>query len=204
MNPILTWYGHSCFRLDFGEGGSVVFDPYAPGSVPGAELPQGITADRVLCSHDHGDHNAAGRVRLSGKTPAFTLETIDTYHDPEGGRLRGKNRISIAAWGGFRAAHLGDLGCDLPEEQRAALRGLDLLLIPVGGHFTIGPEEARDLARDLAPRILVPMHYRLGSMGYPVIHELGDFTCLWDRVTEHGSPRLELTPQLRGVVVLSL
>ncbi len=204
MNPILTWYGHSCFRLDFGEGGSVVFDPYSPGSVPGIELPEELTADMVLCSHGHGDHNAADRVRLSGRTPAFSLETIDSYHDPEEGRLRGGNRISIVTWGGFRAAHLGDLGCSLPEEQRAALRGLDLLLIPVGGHFTIGPEEARDLAKDLAPRVLVPMHYRRGKMGYPVIRELGEFTGLWDLVTEHGSSRLELTPQLQGVVVLSV
>ena len=59
MDPVLRWYGHSCFRLDFGEGGSVIFDPYAKGSVPGAELPKKPEADLVFCSHDHADHNAA-------------------------------------------------------------------------------------------------------------------------------------------------
>ena len=60
----LTWYGHSCFKLDLGAGGSVIFDPYSPDSVPGAELPDDLEADMVLCSHQHGDHNAAGRVTL--------------------------------------------------------------------------------------------------------------------------------------------
>ena len=101
MNPILTWYGHSCFRLDFGAGGSVIFDPYEAGSVPGVELPGGLSADMVLCSHGHGDHNAAGRVRLSGKTPAFIVTGIDTYHDPDKGSKRGPNRISAGFHAGF-------------------------------------------------------------------------------------------------------
>ena len=204
MNPVLTWYGHSCFKLDLGEGGSVIFDPYAPGSVPGAELPEDLTADTVLCSHEHGDHNAAGRVRLSGKAPAFTVKTLDTFHDPEGGKLRGKNRIALVECGGFRAAHLGDLGCALTAEQKAALAGLDLLLIPVGGHFTIGPAEAKALLDDLRPRIAVPMHYRRGKMGYPVISELADFTGLLDGWTEVGAAKLELAPALAGVFVMSL
>lgn len=203
MNPKLTWYGHSCFRLVFSAGGSVIFDPYSPGSVPGTELPDDLSADMVLCSHEHGDHNAAGRVKLSGNPPAFTLTAIDTFHDSEGGRLRGKNRISIVEYGGFRAAHLGDLGCALTPEQAAALQGLDLLLIPVGGFFTIGPEEARDIVAQLSPRVAVPMHYRLGSMGYDVIAELGSFTGLFPAVTEAGST-LEITGDLRGICVMTL
>lgn len=204
MNPILTWYGHSCFRLDFGAGGSVIFDPYEAGSVPGVELPGGLSADMVLCSHGHGDHNAAGRVRLSGKTPAFIVTGIDTYHDPDKGSKRGPNRISIVEYSGFRAAHLGDLGCALEPDQEALLRGLDLLLIPVGGFFTIGPGEAKAVIDALKPRIAVPMHYRRGAMGYPVISPLSDFTSLCDSVGEISSATLELKPELAGIYVLNV
>ena len=204
MNPILHWYGHSCFRLDFGEGGSVIFDPYARGSVPGVELPPKPEADLVLCSHGHGDHNASDRVLITGKKPAFALHFLDTFHDPEGGRLRGPDRIAIVEYGGFRAAHLGDLGCALTAAQKAALSGLDLLLIPVGGHFTIGPEEAKAVLDQLQPRIAVPMHYRRGAMGFNVIRELEDFTRLLPDWKENGGPELELTPELAGVCVMSL
>ena len=204
MNPILHWYGHSCFRLDFGEGGSVIFDPYARGSVPGVELPPKPEADLVLCSHGHGDHNASDRVLITGKKPAFALHFLDTFHDPEGGKLRGPDRIAIVEYGGFRAAHLGDLGCALTAAQKAALSGLDLLMIPVGGHFTIGPEEAKAVLDQLQPRIAVPMHYRRGAMGFNVIRELEDFTRLLPDWKENGGPELELTPELAGVCVMSL
>ena len=204
MNPILHWYGHSCFRLDFGQGGSVIFDPYAKGSVPGAELPKGLEADLVLCSHGHGDHNAADRVRLTGKKPGFAVRFLDTFHDPEGGRLRGTNRMAVVEYGGFRAAHLGDLGCPLTEEQKKILSGLDLLLVPVGGHFTIGPAEAKALTDELKPRITVPMHYRRGAMGFNVISALEEFTELLPGWRENGGPELTLTPDLAGVFVMSL
>lgn len=204
MNPVLTWYGHSCFRLDFGAGGSVVFDPYEAGSVPGVELPGDLSADLVICSHGHGDHSAAGRVRLSGNVPAFNVTGLDSFHDPEGGKKRGANRISIVEYEGFRAAHLGDLGCSLTPEQEALLRGLDLLMLPVGGFFTIGPGEARALIDTLKPRVAVPMHYRRGNMGYPVISSLSDFTGLCETFTELPAGTLELTPQLAGIYVFNL
>lgn len=204
MTPILMWLGHSCFRLGFGEGGSVVFDPYARGSVPGAELPDYLSADLVLCSHGHGDHIAADRVELSGRETKFTVTHIDTWHDPEQGKLRGANRISVVEFASFRAAHLGDLGCALAEEQLTLLEGLDLLLVPVGGHFTIGPAEAKQLIDRLQPRVVVPMHYRRGDMGYPIISELGDFTALFDGVTEIPGSVLELGPDLRGLYVMNL
>ena len=84
------------------------------------------------------------------------------------------------------------------------LRGADLLMIPVGGFFTIGPEEAKEIIGDLQPRIAVPMHYRRGDMGYPVISPLSDFTGLFDSVTEIPSNTLELTPELAGVYVLTV
>lgn len=204
MTPNLIWYGHSCFKLDFGTGGSVIFDPYAKGSVPGAELPDVLSADMVLCSHGHGDHNAADRVTLSGKTPAFSVKGLDTFHDPEKGKLRGPNRISIVEYEGFRAAHLGDLGCALTEEEIAALSGVDLLLIPVGGHFTIDPAEAVQVLAQVQPKAAVPMHYRRGRMGFPIISALEDFLALAGAYTEVKSNTLELDGKASGVIVMNL
>lgn len=204
MNPVLTWYGHSCFKLDFGEGGSVVFDPYEKGSVPGVELPDDLCADMVLCSHGHGDHNAAARVKLSGKAPAFSVTGLDTFHDPEGGRLRGPNRISIVEYAGFRAAHLGDLGCALKEDEIAALKGVDLLLIPVGGHFTIGPEEAKQVLAQVQPKVAVPMHYRRGKMGFPIIAAVEDFLALVGAYAEVNANVLNPLDARPGVNLLNI
>ena len=204
MNPVLTWYGHSCFKLDLGADGSVIFDPYEEGRVPGVELPEGLEADLVLCSHDHGDHNAADRVTLSGKTPAFTVRELNTFHDPEQGKLRGRNRIAIIECGGFRAAHLGDLGCGLTADEIAALQGVDLLLIPVGGFYTIGPAEAAEVLRQVQPKAAVPMHYRRGDMGYPVIAALEDFLGLVGNYREIASNTLKLNGEAAGVIVLNV
>ena len=202
--PILTWYGHSCFGLDLGAGGSVIFDPYSPESVPGAELPKGLAADLVLCSHQHGDHNAADRVKLGGRKPAFTLKLLDSFHDPDRGKKRGPNKIALVEYEGFRAVHLGDLGCPLTQEQIDVLKEPDLLLIPVGGFFTIGPEEAVKVLEQLRPRAAVPMHYRRGEMGFSVLSPLEDFTGRCPGWKEWKSSVLEIGPDTAGVYVMSL
>ena len=127
----LTWNGHSCFTLKTQQG-TLVLDPYRPGSVPG--LPDlRLNADGVYCSHGHDDHAGAELVTLSGKGHTVQVEELETYHDPEQGTLRGKNTIRIFTAEGLRVAHLGDLGCELTPEQMGRLTGLDALLFPVGG-----------------------------------------------------------------------
>ena len=200
---ILTWYGHSCFRLDLGPGGSVVFDPYSPGSVPGVELPEHLEADMVLCSHQHGDHNAADRVRLTGRKPAFRLTLLDSFHDPDKGAKRGANNIALVEYEGFRAVHLGDLGCALNEKQIDTLRKADLLLIPVGGFFTIGPDEAAAVCEQLQPRVIVPMHYRRGEMGFNVLTPLEAFTGKYADYAELPGNMLEIGPETSGIFVLN-
>ncbi len=172
----LTWYGHSCFLVETAEG-SAVLDPYAPGSVPGLTLPP-LRADLVLCSHGHRDHGHAQGVTLTGETPALRVETLDTWHDDKGGALRGPNTVHILEAEGLRLAHLGDLGHMLSREQIQALGRIDILLIPVGGHYTIGPETAAEVVRALRPGITVPMHYRGAGFGYDVIGPVEDFTRL--------------------------
>ena len=185
----LTWLGHACFLLETAEG-SVVFDPYAPGSVPGLKLPP-LRADAVLCSHGHRDHGYAEAVRLSGKKPAFHLETLACFHDDRGGALRGANTIHIVEAEGLRVAHLGDLGHAPDEPLLRALGRIDLLLIPVGGHYTIGPATADAAARAIGARLTVPMHYRGAGFGYDVIGPVEDFLRLRERVLRLDGPAFD-------------
>ena len=173
----LRWNGHACFSLTC-RGYTVVFDPYEDNYVPGFG-PLDLEADLVLCSHGHGDHSAAHVVKLrQGGTNPFTITEIHTFHDPQGGALRGENTIRILEAGGLKAAHFGDLGCELTPTQLAELQGLDIAMIPVGGFYTIGPEEAKALVDKLGARVVVPMHYRMGDVGLPAIRELDDFLAL--------------------------
>lgn len=189
---LLTWLGHSCFRVEAG-GSSLVLDPYEDGSVPGL-APLDVEADAVYCSHEHRDHGASGKVRLSGKPCALTVEVVDCFHDDRQGALRGRNRIHLISDGVQHIAHLGDLGHIPDEATLARLTGLDALLIPVGGYYTIDANTAERLCERLSPRVVVPMHYRLGGMGYEVLSTLDSFTRLRTDVVRYDTDRLTLTP----------
>lgn len=169
----LTWYGHSCFKAEF-MGGSVVFDPYAPGKVPGLELPQ-MEADMVICSHKHGDHYSPDSVHISGRSHQLAVEQIETFHDGCGGTLRGMNTVSVVSSDGIRLAHLGDLGHELSPAQLAALGRIDVLLIPVGGYYTIDAAQAKSVIGAVKPKITVPMHYRFKDRGLAPLAEIDDF-----------------------------
>lgn len=172
----ITWYGHSCFMLE-SECGSLVFDPYSDGSVPGWTLPQ-LTADAVLCSHGHADHAGVEKVTLSGRGNGYSVDTVECFHDDAMGAKRGNNVIHIVTGGGVRVVHLGDLGHGLDAAQYAAIGSPDVLLIPVGGYFTIDAAQAHEIAGKIGARITVPMHYRGEDYGYDVIGPLSDYTAL--------------------------
>ena len=160
----ITWIGHACFKVE-SEGFTVVFDPYENGYVPGL-LPVNESANVVLCSHEHGDHNARHLIELKeGKSP-FKVKEIHTFHDPDKGTKRGPNTIHVLDDGKVRIAHFGDLGCELEEEQKKALEGLDVSLIPVGGFFTIDAVQAAKLVDEIRPKIIIPMHYRDDKQGF--------------------------------------
>ena len=173
---IIQWNGHSCFTLKTAQG-TVVLDPYAPGSVPGLP-PLKLTADAVLCSHGHADHNYVQGVELSGRPCGVQVEALPCFHDGARGAKRGSNLILILSAEGMRVAHLGDLGHDLELEQLEKLRGADVLMIPVGGFYTIDAEQAHQIVEELRPRIVLPMHYRGEGFGYEVLSPVGDFLAL--------------------------
>lgn len=190
----ITYLGHSCFALESKEY-KVILDPYQPDSVPGYR-PLHEEAERVLCSHDHRDHSGTDCVTLGrGGEDPFTVTTLSTWHDDVQGAKRGPDTIHILDDGQCRVAHLGDLGCELAPEQLEQLRGLDALMIPVGGFYTIDARQAKALADELKPRVVIPMHYRGEGFGYDVIGPLADFTALCQNVVEYPGSQLELTAE---------
>lgn len=176
----LTWCGHSCFLLE-SRVGSVVFDPYAPGSVPGLALPP-LKADAVICSHEHADHFYPEGVELSGQKPDFKMQRFDCWHDDVKGAKRGKNTMTLVEADGLRVLHMGDLGHMLSPSQLAAFGRVDVLLIPVGGFYTIDAQQAAALAAEIAPSVTVPMHYRGDGFGYDVIAPVEEFLRLMNNV----------------------
>ena len=176
----ITWHGHSCFTLTCDDY-SVVLDPFSDGTVPGYG-PVRETADEVLCSHEHGDHNFRDAVKLrrQGRKNPFIVKELLIPHDDAQGTKRGMNLIRIFDNGRLRVAHFGDIGCPLNEEQKALLQGLDAVLVPVGGYYTMEPDGIAAMLKAIAPRVIVPMHYRSESFGYDVIGTLPDFLKLMD------------------------
>ena len=178
----ITWCGHACFLLE-SSCGSVVFDPYAPGKVPGWELPP-LTADKVVCSHGHADHSWAEGVTPTGRAFSGKLTQIPSFHDDRRGALRGENLITLVEAEGLRVVHMGDIGCALTAEQIDALGRVDVLMIPVGGHYTVDAAQAREIARALGAAIVIPMHYRGPGFGYDVIGTVEPFLKLAGNVKE--------------------
>ena len=180
----LRWLGHACFELKYKDF-TVVFDPFQDNYVRGFGALD-VAADLVLCSHFHNDHGAAHVVRpLEGHENPFRVTGIQTFHDPEQGALRGENIIHLMEADGFRVAHLGDIGCELTPEQLDQLQDLDVVMIPVGGFYTIGPDEAWDLIEAIQPRVIIPMHYRMGDIGLEAVAELNDFLVQIEEYNEY-------------------
>lgn len=160
-------------------GGTAVFDPYEDNRVPGyAPLPRDIEADVVLCSHDHRDHNAVELIKSGGNLPDFGLVTFSGFHDDVNGEKRGKNTMYMITAEGLRVVFMGDIGCELNESQKFRFNHADVLMIPVGGYYTIEPLLALQIIKELSPRVVLPMHYRTGQFGYNEIGTLDDFVAL--------------------------
>ena len=164
----IEWMGHSCFVITSKDGTVIVTDPYEPNAFGGqlTYKPVKAKADIVTISHDHADHNyprmlsgSYDVVRDAGVYKGIKVEAVKAAHDPEGGKLRGKNTIFVFEVDGIRIAHLGDLGHIPTDEQAAKLKSVDVMLIPIGGFFTIDPREADMVIAKVKPKIAIPMHF---------------------------------------------
>lgn len=160
----ITWVGHACFAVE-SDDYRVLLDPYT--RVRGHEE-LCVAAHKTLCSHEHYDHNAREHIAmpLIERPCPFVIDTVDTYHDDVGGAKRGSNTVHILKAEGLTVVHLGDLGHLLSEEQVQRLHGCDVLMIPVGGTYTINGELAKEVVEQLQPHTVIPMHYRHGKYGF--------------------------------------
>lgn len=189
----LTWHGHSCFQVTLKDY-TLVFDPYENGAVPGLR-PLNLSAHQVICSHGHHDHNADYLVSsLSGTECPFQITKISTFHDAQQGKHRGPNTIHILESRDLRIAHFGDLGCPLNKEQIAVIGKLDAAMIPVGGFYTIGPKEAKELMDQIQPKVVIPMHYRSDAYGFDVLATLDEFLAFVETWVHYPCNTITLNP----------
>ena len=200
----LRWLGHSCFVLEQDDF-KVIFDPFTEGSVPGL-APIKEEVDLVLSSHGHGDHAGASGVKLrKGKECPFKIEEIHSYHDECKGAKRGENIIRILSSSGLSVAHMGDIGCEPTKEQKEMLKGVTVMLMPVGGFYTMEPKAVKALVEELSPQVLIPMHYRSASFGFDQIGTLEDYLALCDDVVRYPGNTFTVEEGLpRQTAVLSL
>ena len=191
MEVKLTYHAHACFTLEY-QGTRAVIDPYAPGMIPGAPDLY-LRSEAVYCSHSHADHNYPQAVELTDATSLpWTVAEFETPHDDCGGAKRGMNTVRIFDCGGIRIAHLGDLGCFPDEALSNALEGVDCMLIPVGGYYTINSQTAAQIIKTVKPKIAIPMHYRTDKTGFDEISHIDDFCKLYPFVkTCEGTFELE-------------
>ncbi|GAB4249045.1 MAG: MBL fold metallo-hydrolase [Thermoleophilia bacterium] len=212
----ITWFGHAAFLLEASDGTRLIVDPYRSGSFDGklAYKPIDTEADAVLATHRHEDHAAVdtipGDPRIlveprSADIGAVRVRGIPVYHDTDAGEARGENTILVIEDAGLRVVHLGDLGHELDSETIEEIGEVDVLLIPVGGLFTIDAATAAKIAADLDPRVVIPMHYRTSRCAFD-ISPVDDFLELHAEVRELGEHTVELSkdtlPEERTVLVL--
>jgi L-ascorbate metabolism protein UlaG (beta-lactamase superfamily) len=209
----LKWLGHSCFLITSETGLRIITDPYS--TVGGINYsPVNEAADVVTVSHDHRDHNNAAAV--PGKPEVITgigtktakgiqFKGIPSHHDKSRGKERGANTIFCFTVDGIRLCHLGDLGHALSQEEIAQIGNVDVLLIPIGGSFTIDARLAGEVVDDLKPKVIAPMHYKTPKCDLPITG-VEDFLAGKKNVKKLNSSEMEFKagklPEATEIVVL--
>ena len=212
----IRYLGHAAFFIATADGTKIVTDPYEPGGFGGAigygalEEP----ADFVTISHQHADHNYVKMVpgnptvisRAAEETHAGILfRALMTHHDASRGAERGANVVRVIEADGITVCHLGDLGHTLSPEDATALGGLDVLLVPVGGTFTVDAKGATAVINRLRPRIAIPMHYRTPKVSLNIA-PVDDFLAGKPRVRRIEGSEIDLDkeslPEPTEIVVL--
>lgn len=179
----IQYYGHSCFKITTKPAGratediALFIDPFDKET--GLRPPQGH-ADVVLVSHNHHDHNNVSALKDNPvviDTPGefsvkgINVVGIESDHDQENGRVRGKSTIFVFETEGIKICHLGDLGTDLNPKQLDEIDGVDILMIPVGGKYTIDGKKASEIAKKIEPSLIIPIHYKIAGSTVDVSDE---------------------------------
>jgi L-ascorbate metabolism protein UlaG (beta-lactamase superfamily) len=176
----LRWYGQAMFVLTSPGGTTVLLDPF---NEIGYAIPPPLNTDAATITHEHPDHNNAalggGAALMRGLTTEgwadidetfgdVRIRIVRTFHDASQGSERGRNAAFLFDMGGMRFAHMGDLGHVLDDEQRAQVGAVDVLMIPVGGTFTLDAAGATEVTTQLAPKLVFPMHYKTDRINLPL------------------------------------
>ncbi len=170
----IKWLGHASFLITSNSGVKIITDPY----IPDERLHYGEineSADIVTVSHDHSDHGSVATVKGSpqivkgdAEIKGIRFKGIPAFHDAAGGKDRGKNTLFCFDVDGVKVCHLGDLGHELTTEQVLAIGTVDVLLMPVGGFYTIDASVASHVAEQLKPRVVIPMHFKNSKCNFPI------------------------------------
>jgi len=194
---IITRIGHSCFKIQDKtgtDGVTIITDPYD--AKIGLKAPN-VEADIVTVSHDHYDHNNVKSIKgdpyiinMAGEydIKGISIAGVESYHDDAKGKERGSNIIFRFEVEGISIAHLGDLAHKLENEQLEVLAGTDILLIPVGGKYTLDAKKAVDVISQIEPRIVIPMHYKTKGLDIEIddvekfVREMGIKPSIEDRL----------------------
>ena len=210
----IKYLGHASFLLTAGDGTRVLIDPYEHGCFDGAVKYGKITerADIVACSHRHADHyglkdlddgyelfEGSGERVLKG----IKVRGVSTYHDESGGSERGENTVLVFEIDGMKVVHLGDLGHSLTDEHVEQIGPVDVLLVPVGGYFTIDAVKATEVMEKLNPKLVIPMHYKTEKVDFPIA-PLDEFLAGKENVRKTGTSEVEIStlPETREIWVL--
>lgn len=212
----ILWHGQSCFQIivsyNKGEQATILIDPF-DASI-GLKAPS-LSADLLLISHSHSDHNNKKAARnapflIEGpgeyEIKEIFVQGIDSFHDDQEGKLRGPNTIYSIEAEGLKICHLGDLGQkELTNEQLEKIGDVDILMIPVGGVYTISAKEAGKIISEIEPKIVIPMHYYMPSLK-PKLDKVDIFLKEMGRKTAETEPKLLIKkkdlPEETKIVVL--
>ena len=196
----IKWNGHASFTITAADGTVLVTDPYDPNGYDGALQYAAVTdrADGALVSHDHADHNyvqgLTGNPRVikgAGSIKNIEIKGIKTFHDETDGSERGTNLIFIIKVDGITICFCGDLGHQLSDKQIDEAGKIDILLVPVGGFFTLDSDGASQLVDTLKPKIVIPMHYKTSKCSFP-ISEVEPFRSLMKNVKNLEKSEVEI------------
>lgn len=205
QNMKIRWYGHSAFRITTTDGVNIIIDPYESGGLGGSISygPIEDAADIVLVSHGHGDHNYTGGIKgpyTDIRSEGFydvrgvRITAIPTFHDLSGGRERGQNLVFVieATADGLKVVHLGDLGHPLDQDAVDRIGKTEVLLLPVGGFFTIDAEATSRVMNDIKPLMTIPMHFKTEKIDFPIAG-VDEFIRGKERVTRLTGSEVEVT-----------
>lgn len=200
----IRWLGHACFLISSEAGPRIVTDPYTPGAFGCNYKPPAEKADVVTVSHEHQDHNNVKDVKGnpqvvrgagSHQVKGIEFKGVATAHDDSSGSQRGANTVFCFTLEGVRVCHLGDLGHALSEKAVAEIGAVDVLLIPIGGNFTIDAAGADAVANALGPKIVIPMHFNNDRCPSFPVAGIEPFAEKRQRVRQAGETEIEVTKE---------